>query len=150
VTDAAAERVFLAIRDPTMVLVADLPDLKKIEHWKLPSGGAHGMDIDHARGRLYVACDDRALVEVDILSGNVTRQWQIAGVPDATFFNPTTGLVHVAIGDPGLVETVDPRTGASTKFMTASGAHTTAFAEPDRLYVFSPSHRGALVLADKT
>ena len=150
VTDAAAERVFLAICDPTMVLVADLPGLKKIAHWKLPAGGAHGMDIDHARGRLYVACDERALVELDIVSGKVTQQWQIAGVPDATFFNPTTGLVHVAIGDPGLVETIDPRTGVSTKFMTALGAHTTAFAEPDRLYVFSASRRGALVLADET
>jgi DNA-binding beta-propeller fold protein YncE len=150
VTDVAAERVFLAIRDPSMVLVADLPALKKIEHWKLPSGGAHGMDIDHARGRLYVACDEHALVEVDTVAGNVIQQWQIAGVPDATFFNPTTGLVHVAIGDPGLVETVDPRTGSSTKFMTAAGAHTTAFAEPDRLYVFSSSRRGALVLADET
>lgn len=149
VTDAGAERVFLAIRDPSMVLVAHLPDLTKIEHWKLPADGAHGMDIDHATSRLYIACDDRALIEVDIMSGNVTQQWQITGVPDATFFNPATGLVHVAIGTPGLVETVDPRTGLSTKFITAAGAHTTAFAAPDRLYVFSPSHRGALVLADE-
>jgi DNA-binding beta-propeller fold protein YncE len=150
VTDAAGERVFLAIRDPSMVLVAHLPGLTEIVHWPLPAGGAHGMDIDHAAGRLYVACDDRALVELDIASGRVAQQWQIAGVPDATFFNPATGLVHVAIGDPGLVETIDPRTGASTKFMTALGAHTTAFAEPDRLYVFSQSHCGALVLADET
>jgi hypothetical protein len=53
VTDAAGERVFLAIRDPSMVLVADLPELKKIEHWKLPSGGAHGMDIDHVPRRAW-------------------------------------------------------------------------------------------------
>jgi hypothetical protein len=69
-------------------------------------------------------------------------------VPDATFFNPATGLVHVAIGEPGLVETIDPRTGARTKTMTAAGAHTTAFVAPDILYVFSPAHRGALVLRD--
>ena len=31
--------------------------------WWLPSGGAHGLDIDHQRGRLYAACDDGALVE---------------------------------------------------------------------------------------
>ena len=29
----------------------------------------------------------------------------IAGPPDVAFFNPATGLVHVAIGDPGLIET---------------------------------------------
>src|SRR5262245_1938711 len=45
VTDAAAERVFLAIRDPSMVFVAGLPELNDVQHWKLPVGGAHGLDI---------------------------------------------------------------------------------------------------------
>jgi hypothetical protein len=52
----------------------------------------------------------------------------------------------VAIEDPGLIQTVDPRTGASTQFITAVGAKTTALIEPDRLYVFSPLHRGVLDL----
>lgn len=149
VTDAAAERLFLCIRDPSMILVARLPDLVGIEHWKLPSGGAHGLDIDHARGRLYAACDDGALVEIDSGSGKVTNVWPIAGTPDVTFFNPATGLVHVAIGDPGLVETIDPRTGASARTMTGAGAHTTAIVVPDRLHVISPRHGGVLVLADE-
>jgi hypothetical protein len=58
VTDAAAARVFLCIREPSMVLVAGLPELNVIARWKLPSAGAHGLDIDHSRGRLYAACDD--------------------------------------------------------------------------------------------
>ena len=148
VTDTACERVFLAIREPSMVLVARLPDLRDVEHWKLPVGGAHGLDIDHQRGRLYVACDDSALVEVDIGSREVSNQWPIAGAPDVTFFNPETGLVYVAIGKPGLVQTIDPRTGHSAQFMTAAGVHTTALAAPNILYVFSPSHRGILVLED--
>jgi DNA-binding beta-propeller fold protein YncE len=148
VTDAAAKRVFLAIREPSMILVATLPELGDVEHWRLPSGGAHGVDIDHQGNRLYVACDDGALVEVDIGSGTASGQWPIAENPDVTFFNPTTGLVHVAIGKPGLVHTIDPRTGASTRTITAAGAHTTALAAPDWLYVFSPSHRGALTLVD--
>jgi DNA-binding beta-propeller fold protein YncE len=149
VTDAAGERVFLAIRDPSVILVARLPELTDLQHWTLPSGGAHGLDIDHTARRLYVACDDAALVEVDCDSGEVTHQWQIAGGPDATFFNPATGLVHVAIGEPGLVQSLDPRTGSITDVATAPGAHTTAFAEPDRLYVFSSARRGALVFADE-
>src|SRR5262245_27962551 len=47
VTDAAFARVFLAIREPSMVLVARLPDLKEVNHWRLSHGGAHGLDIDH-------------------------------------------------------------------------------------------------------
>ena len=148
VTDAAAERVFLCIREPSMVLVARLPDLGAVAHWKIPSAGAHGLDIDHSSGRLYVACDDSTLVELSSSSGEITNIWPIAGAPDVTFFNPATGLVHVAIGDPGLVETIDPRNGQGTRTPTGAGAHTTALVAPDRLYVISPAHGGILVLAD--
>ena len=148
VTDAAAERLFLCIRDPSMILVASLPDLRPLAQWPLPSAGAHGLDIDHARERLYAACDGGDLVEVDSRSGEVTNVWPIAGVPDVTFFNPATGRVHVAIGEPGLVETIDPRTGKAIQTMTGADAHTTVLVPPDRLYVISPAHGGVLVLAD--
>jgi DNA-binding beta-propeller fold protein YncE len=148
VTDAAATRVFLAIQEPSMVLTARLPDLQDVRHWKVPSGGAHGLEIDLQCGRLYAACDDAALVEVDAGSGTVSDRWPIAGAPDVTFFNPTTGLVHVAIGKPGLIHTIDPRNGASTQTMTTAGAHTTAIVAPNILYVFSPLHGAALVFQD--
>jgi hypothetical protein len=147
-TDAAAERLFLAIREPSMVLVAGLPELNVIAQWMLPTDGAHGLDIDHARGRIYVACDDGALVEIDSLSGEICNVWPIAGPPDVTFFNPSSGLVHVAIGEPGLVETIDPRSGRGALTVTANGAHTTVLVPPDRLYVISPEHGGILVLAN--
>jgi hypothetical protein len=146
VVDAKEEWVFLAIRNPSMVLVARLPELTAVQHWPLPSDGARGMDINHAANLLYVACDGGSLVEVDVQSGRIQREWPLAGVPDATFSNPTSGLVHVAIEDPGLIQTVDPRTNISTQFITAKGAKTTALVEPDRLYVFSPSHKGVLDL----
>jgi hypothetical protein len=148
VTDAAAERLFLCIREPSMILVAHLPDLSPIAQWRLPSGGAHGLDIDHGTGRLYAACDDGALVEVDSGSGEATHVWPIAGPPDVTFFNPATGLVHVAIGEPGLVETVDPRTGHGMQTITGTDAHTTVLVAPGQLYVISPAHGGILVLSD--
>jgi DNA-binding beta-propeller fold protein YncE len=148
VTDIAGQRVFLAIREPSMVLTALLPKLDMVEHWTLPSGGAHGLDIDRQKNFLYVACDGGALVEMDALTGRVLNEWPLSGVPDATFFNPSSGLVHVAIGDPGLVQTINPRTGAVTEIKTAPGAKTTALVTPEHLYVFSPSHQGALVLAE--
>jgi hypothetical protein len=144
VTDAAGERVFLAIREPSMIFVARLPGLDEAEHWDVPAPGAHGLDIDHARGRLYVACDAGVLVELDIGTGAVSSRWPLAGAPDVTFFNAATELVHVAIGEPGLVQTINPRTGSSSQTMTGLRAHTTAIVPPDRLYVFSPPHCGAL------
>jgi DNA-binding beta-propeller fold protein YncE len=148
VTDAAAERVVLCIREPSMVLVAQLPDLRAVTHWKIPSSGAHGLDIDRARGLLYVACDDSTLVEMSSITGEVTNLWPIAGAPDVTFFNPASGLVHVAIGEPGLVETVDPLSGHRMQTITGADAHTTVLVPPDRLYVISPAHGGILVLSD--
>ena len=148
VTDATAERLFLCIREPSMILVAGLPDLKLLAQWNLPSAGAHGLDIDHARDRLYAACDDGHLVEVDSRSGDITNGWPIAGPPDVTFFNPESRRVHVAIGEPGLVETIEPKTGKTSQTVTGAGAHTTVLVPPDRLYVISPAHGGVLVLAD--
>ena len=81
-------------------------------------------------------------------SGEVTNVWPIGGPPDVTFFNPATGLVHVAIGEPGLVDTVNPRSGQTTRTVTGAGAHTTALVAPDRLYVISPTHGGILVFSD--
>ena len=148
VTNRQGTRVFLAIREPSMLLVAQLPELNRVEHWPLPSGGAHGLDIDHQNGLLYVACDGRSLVAVDAMIGEVRGEWPLAGAPDATFFNPTSGLVHVAIADPGLVQSIDPHTGNSTRLDTSLGAKTTALVPPDRLYVFSPLHGGVLVLGE--
>jgi hypothetical protein len=89
------------------------------------------------------------LVEIDSRSGEVANVWPIAGPPDVTFFNPATGRVHVAIGEPGVIETFDPRNGKRARTPTGPGAHTTALVVPDRLYVISPSHGGVLVLADE-
>ncbi len=102
--------------------------------------------INQQREFLYVACDGDSLVNLSASNGKVLDQWPLAGGPDATFFNPASGVVHVAIGDPGVVQTIDPRSGSRSDFVTARGAQTTALAAPDRLYVFSPVHRGAIVL----
>jgi hypothetical protein len=131
-----------------MVLVARLPDLRDVQHWPLPAEGAHGIDIDHRAGRLYVACDSGSLIELDTANGAARCEWPLEGAPDATFFNPASGLVHVAIEEPGLIQTINPQTGGSFSFPTAIGARTTALVHPKHLYVFSPFHRGALVLAE--
>ena len=98
--------MYLAIHNPSMVLAARLPDLTGVRQWMLPSPGAHGLDIDHASGMLYAACDGGALVQLDAASGQVTSEWPLDGEPDATFFNPQSGLVHVAIPEPGLIQSM--------------------------------------------
>jgi hypothetical protein len=69
-------------------------------------------------------------------------------VPDATFFNPASRLVHVAVAEPDVVQSIDVSTGESAQCATSLGVKTTALVPPDRLYVFSPEHGGALILSD--
>lgn len=150
VVDEAETRVFLAIQNPSVVLVARLPDLAPIAQWPLPSAGAHGIDIDAAGSRLFVACDGGALVALSADTGAVTALWSLPGGPDATFYNPESGLVHVAVGDPGVVVSINPPTGAMATCVTEDRAGTTALVRPDRLYVFLRQRGGALELIEQT
>ncbi|MGH3449631.1 MAG: hypothetical protein ACRDQW_02685 [Haloechinothrix sp.] len=149
VVDATEDRLFCAIREPSMVLVVDLATFAEAARWPLPSDGAHGVDIDPAAGRLYVACDGGSLVSLDVATGTASGQWPLPGAPDATFCNATSGRVHVAVGDPGVIVSVDTRTGQVSTTATEVGAKTTAFAPPDRLFVFLPQRGGVLELWER-
>lgn len=150
VVDEEETRVFLAIQAPSMILVASLPDLSLVAQWSLPSIGAHGVDIDTAGKRLFVACDGGALVALSADSGVVEASWRLPGGPDATFFNPESGLVHVAVGNPGVVISVNPGTEETATCITEACAGTTALVRPDRLYAFLRQRGGALELIEHT
>ena len=149
VFDARSRRVIIAHTARSTIEVIDHDAGRHVATLPgIPGAAGAVADDGEILGRLYAACDDGALVEVDSHSGEVTNVWPIAGPPDVTFFNPATGLVHVAIGEPGLVETIDPRTGHGMQTITGADAHTTVLVSPDRLYVISPAHGGILVLSD--
>ena len=78
-----------------------LPTLAR-RHVQCPLIRRPRLDIDHSRARLDVAWAYLTLVEMSSTSGEIVNVWPIGGPPDVTFFNPATGLVHVAIGEPGL------------------------------------------------
>lgn len=145
--DPKTRRVFVAHTAPDCVEVL-AHDLGEVAHWKLPAAGAHGLDIERQGDRLYFVCDGAALVEMDASTGRVLREWPLAGVPDATFFNPDSGSVHVAIEDRGLVQSIHPGSGVRAEFKTGQGAKTTALVAPRHIYLVSPPHHGALVLSD--
>jgi DNA-binding beta-propeller fold protein YncE len=147
--DATEERLYCAIREPSSILVVGIDPFEQRAPWPLPSGGAHGLDIDPTGGRLYVACDEGALIALATDTGAVLGRWPLPGAPDATFFNPATGRVHVAIGDPGVIVSVEPSSGAQAVYSTEAGAKTTALATPDRLFVFLPQRGGALELRER-
>src|SRR5215472_12704712 len=71
--------------------------------------------------------------------GELRGEWPLAGAPDATFFNPESGLVHVAIEEPGQIQTFDPRTGTSTYLTGSQRTHNGSRATGPSLCFFSLS-----------
>ena len=107
---------------------------------------ARTLDIDPSADGL---CRLRrhALVEIDSRSGEVATSGR-SPVLRTSLLNPATGRVHVAIGEPGGVETIDPRSGERMRRRRGPMLIPNAMVAPDALYGISPSHGGVLVLAD--
>ena len=117
----------------------------------IPHAGPHGLDLDAERRRLYCACDDGVLLEVDADTGAIVATERIAGVPDVVCFNPGLGRVYVAIGDPGVIEVfeVGPLRRHET-VATEAGAHTLMFdAARSLVCAFLPATHRAAVYVDR-
>ena len=102
VVSADDTRVFLAIRDPSMVLAARIPGPQRRAALAAarPAARTASTSIMPGTPSTWRATTAR-WSRVGHGSGKATAQWPLAGGPDATFFNPASGLVHVAIADPG-------------------------------------------------
>jgi DNA-binding beta-propeller fold protein YncE len=142
------------------VNIADPPQIAVIEAAKpgvvartlsVPAAGPHGLDLDAATRRLFCACDGKTLVVLDLRSGRVVTQAELAGVPDVIFFNEARQHLYVAIGDPGLIEVFETQHMRRVETVrTEAGAHTLAF-HPGRntVYAFLPETHRASVYADR-
>ncbi|MFI5336683.1 MAG: YncE family protein [Opitutales bacterium] len=133
--DAAADRIYLNIKATNEVLVIDPATDQVVAH--LPTAPAlspHGIALDAARGRLYVAGGNGRLVAISLKTGQVVASTEIAQTVDQAAFDPVRNRIYCAgaqqlsvvqVGDDGLkllgqVPTdktarnvaVDPATGA--------------------------------------
>ncbi len=137
---AERDRFLVNIREPAAVLVLAGKDGARIEAWPVSSDGAHGLDIDTAADRAFVACDGGMVVALDLATGREIAHTPIAGEPDVVWVNSARHRLYVAIGKPGLIEVIDTRfLTLIEKVVTEEGARTTAFDRVrQRLYVFLP------------
>src|SRR6185436_14731827 len=93
VFDPRADVFYVNIMEPSQIAVVSAADPVRVARIiPIPQMGAHGLDIDVERRRLFCACDDATLVEVDADTGAVIATEQIAGPPDVVFFN--AALAH--------------------------------------------------------
>jgi DNA-binding beta-propeller fold protein YncE len=152
VFDAARDRFLVNVREPACVALLEAETGAPAGTLPVSVAGPHGLDLDAAHGRAFVACDGGAVVAVDLPTGREVGAVPISGEPDATWYNPRLERLYVAVGDPGVVDVVDCRgLAVAERVSTEAGAKTTAF-DPDRqrLYVFLPRSGRAAVYDETT
>jgi DNA-binding beta-propeller fold protein YncE len=148
--DPSADRFFVNIAEPPSVVAIDGIDLARVAATiPIPVAGPHGLAVDEA-GRLYVACDGARLLVVAAQTSDIVADLPLGGSPDVIFLDPVTRHLHVAIGDPGLIETFDvDRLEQVGALATERGAHTIGL-DVDRhcVYAFLPASHRAAIYAD--
>lgn len=144
--DPVSDRYLINIRSVGVVAVLDPESGQVRRTWPVSSSGPHGMDIDRAARRLYVACESGRLIGLDLDNGSELGSVEIAGAPDAIWFNPAAGEIYVAIGKPGVIQVVGTKAMTVTETIeTGPGAHTLAFdTRRQHLYVFRPTTSSVL------
>ena len=140
VYDAARDCFWINIMEPHVVQGLSAADFSLTAALCAGGRGPHGLALDRAGGRLFVACDDARLVAVGADSGSILAETALAGPPDAIWLNERRGLLYICVGEPGCVQVMDTAAYAVVDCVeTESGAHTLAFDEArQRLYVFLP------------
>ncbi len=146
--DDKTRAFYVNIRDPPQIVVIDVPRPDRIERTlTIPAAGPHGLDMDPVRGRLFCACDAGTMVILNRSTGEILGKIPLSGPPDVVLYNPIRRHLYVAVGDPGVVDVLNPETMERLESRaTEQGTHTIALdAATNRVYAFLPqSHRAAV------
>ena len=151
VHDPAAGCFYVNIDAPAQILVVGAaPPFDLLRTIPIPAPGPHGLDLDRRRGLLHCACDGGAAVTVEAASGRVVAQVPIAGSPDVVFYNPRRDRLYVAVGDPGVLQSIDVDAGRVVETIpTGKGAKTFGFdADREHVFAFLPAVHAAAVFAE--
>lgn len=127
--DPTAHSVYVAARTPDELVKIDPSTLEPVRRIRLPGcDGAHGVYLDVANQRAFVACERNArLVAVDLLRGRELARAPVGTGPDVLAFDAALHRLYVA-SESGTVTAFDTsrtlhKIGQSH---LASGAHSVA------------------------
>jgi DNA-binding beta-propeller fold protein YncE len=146
----ARDRFLVNVVSPPCVAVLSGENAALLGLIDVSAAGPHGLDLDQAGGRAFVACDAGVVVVLDLSGDREVARIPIGGEPDATWYNAACDRLYVAIGQPGLIDVVDcKQLSLAERVSTEAGAHTTAFdSQRQRLYAFLPDRCAAAVYAE--
>jgi DNA-binding beta-propeller fold protein YncE len=148
VFDPELERFYVNIADPSEIAVLDAKDPDGLAGaYHIPARGPHGLDLDQRGRRLFCACDEGLLYEIDLESERVSGPWKLAGTPDVIFYNPDLDHLYVTIGDPAVLQVFDTRSMKEIQTVaTETSTHTIAYnRDLGKVYAFMPeTHRASV------
>jgi len=141
------DQFLVNIREPSGLLSLTPKSLKVRSFTSISAAGAHGVDLDEENHRAFIACDDGAVVILDLESGREEAVVPIGGMPDVVWYNPVRHRLYCAIGRPGLIDVIDTdEFVVNDRIVTEEGTHTFAFDEKrQKLYAFFPKSCRAAV-----
>jgi YVTN family beta-propeller protein len=121
--------IFVNIEDKSEIVAFDPKTLSVKHHWSLsPGEGPSGLSMDRAHRRLFSVCENGMMVVMDADSGHVIATPAIGRGPDASAFDPKTGLAFSSNGQDGtltLVHEVTPDNfDVAANVPTQTGART--------------------------
>jgi DNA-binding beta-propeller fold protein YncE len=97
VYDESTDRIYLNIKSANKVAVIDPKTQKTVNEWATgPAAQPHGMALDTAKHRIFVAGANGKLAVIDTQSGKVTESTNIVEKVDQIAFDPDKQLVYCA------------------------------------------------------
>jgi DNA-binding beta-propeller fold protein YncE len=146
--DAARDMFVVNIMSPPKIVAIAGGRYQKIaSEIDVPAAGPHGLDLDPKSGRLFCACDAGVLFALDGSSGRILGEVPLSGAPDVIFIEERARRLYVAIGEPGVIDVIDPDLMRRVETVsTEPGAHTLALdRRRGKVYAFLPeTHRAAV------
>jgi YVTN family beta-propeller protein len=100
VYDESTDRIYLNIKSKDQVAVIDPKTQKTVSTWATgPAAQPHGLALDSARHRIFVAGGTGKLAVIDTQSGKITGSTDVVTKVDQIAFDPAKQLVYCAGAD---------------------------------------------------
>lgn len=140
VYDGIRDRFLVNIKDPPGVSLLGAESLTYTGFIPISVPGPHGLDIDEQTGHTFVACDEKAIIVLDLKTKQEVRKIPISGEPDVVWYNQKLHHLYCAIAKPGVVDVMDTEKMAIVENVRMEeGIHTIAFdKEHQQIYAFLP------------
>ncbi|HWE60570.1 MAG TPA: hypothetical protein VHB98_02560, partial [Chloroflexota bacterium] len=110
VYDPVDQCFWVNIREPAGIAVLGAATGALTAFVPVASAGPHGLALDEAADRLFVACDSGDVLVVQRATRTSQARVPIGGEPDVIWLNTRRQRLYLAMGHPGLLQVLDTQT----------------------------------------